>query len=127
MATQILVSDDLEKGKAVLKAIDEAHLNVRTAFWLSTDGNWRLMLATPLVDQEGHRQAYKAIQAALAKCNPDDVVPLRQIEVISVTDPRIQAVKSLRKNLDITAAPIRFSNNVIKDILIEDSYIYRST
>lgn len=127
MASETLVSHEIQQGQAVLDAIDRAGLHVRTAFWLYADESWRLVLATPLVDDEGPLPAYRRIQQALAKFGTADVVPLNRIQVISVRDPLIRAVKQVVHVPRTSRSPTRYTRNVVNGILVEDAYIYRST
>ncbi len=62
-----MVSPDIQKGEAVVRALDEAGLEVRVASWLrlAEASQWRLVLAMPMVDKEGPRAGYKAIHKVL--------------------------------------------------------------
>ena len=95
------MSPDIQKGEAVVRALDEAGLEVRAASWLrlAEAPDWRLVLAMPLVDKEGPRAGYGAIRKTLAR-------------------PR-----DLRKAI----ADIRVSDNIVDGVLVQDAYIYRSS
>lgn len=126
MASTVLVESDIEKGKTVLKALDAAGVDVRSALWrfIPEDSDWRLILALPLVDSEGPRAAYDAVRRALAKHSVD--VPVWQITVVSPSDPLVKQLRRAVATPPRAISDIRFTKNVIGNILIEDALIYRS-
>jgi hypothetical protein len=96
------------------------------AFWqfISEDSEWRLILAWPLVDREGPRAAYEAVRCALAKDSVD--VPVWQMTVVSPSDPLVKQLRRAIQTPPKAISEIRFTRNVIGNILIEDAHIYRS-
>ena len=126
MGTTVLVESDIEKGKDVVRALDEAGVKIRTALWhfLSEAAEWRLVLATPIVDHDGPRAAYEAVRRVLAERGVDS--PLLQITLVSPRDPLIKQLRSAVTTPPGAIKDIRFTNNVVGNILIEDAHIYRS-
>ena len=55
-----LVGPDISGGEQLLRVLDQAHFPVASALWLlrAETQDWRLLLATPLVDNPGPRKAY---------------------------------------------------------------------
>lgn len=127
MATAELVTDLKESGRQLTQALDHAGVAVPSSFWYydSEAAEWRLFLAMPMVDEQGPSKAYDAIQTAL-KENSIRNLFLRQI---SVESPKNELVTLVRKALSTGPGiySIRFSHNVVNNVLIEDASIYRST
>jgi len=126
MASQALVEPQVDDGASLLAALDAANLPIHAAFWLySSDwGEWRLMIASPLVDQGGPRKTYKRVQDALRKL-PGVHIRLDQITVVGLKHPMVSALRSA-----ISTGPaittIRLTNNLFNGVLIEDAILYRS-
>jgi hypothetical protein len=57
----------IEAGVVLTHALDETEWPVTAALWLffSESNQWRLIFASPTVNKEGPRNAYKHIQNAL--------------------------------------------------------------
>jgi hypothetical protein len=125
MDSTAMVNDLVVAGSALLTALEEAGVEVRSAFWLfeSENGGWRLVLSMPLVDREGTRAAYEAIRRVL----PSDLY-LRNISPVSPNDETVRLISSaVRVEGKGRTGPVRFTNNTINNVLIEDAVIYRST
>lgn len=89
-----LVSSDIEKGKAVLDALDKAHLDIRLAFWRYFDepSEWRLVLATPLVDRHGPLEVYRTIVQRLSKLPADKRIAIQFVTAVGLKNPLSLAV-----------------------------------
>ena len=107
MDRTVLVGLDLDGGERLLKALDEAGLDIRAAFWLyfPEPEEWRLVFATPVVDKKGPLKVYSLIRSILQKLEPVPDISFRHITVVGT---KSDDFKFLRK-----------------DIYIEDSYVYR--
>jgi hypothetical protein len=125
MDSAALVGTDIERGADLVKALDDAQFPVRSALWLylSEEREWRLTIATPLVDEAGPRDAYKRIQKVLAK-RPEIDLPLQRISVVSPKDPLIQALRKVVHTGEGISA-IRLSRNAVNGVYIEDAVLYR--
>lgn len=141
MVKATLVEQDLAEGKRFLDALREprevtvgrrrstfggaSHFRIKAAFWwYSHDSDaWRLVIATPLVDEEGPLATYKDIQRILA-FHPDLNLSLQNISVLSPKDER---VKAFNKELKIAPDPVgvRFTRSALNGTYIEDAYVYR--
>jgi hypothetical protein len=126
MGSTPLVESDINKGKSVVEALEREHITVKAALWRysSESDKWQLLVATPLVDQKGPREAYKAVEKVLTSTGESVSVPLWQI---SVASPTATFVQGLRQAIKTKEGGIRLTNSVINNFLIEDAYIYRST
>lgn len=122
-----LVIELIEDGKKLVETLDAAKFDVRAAFWFyfSDANEWRLMIASPFVDSPGPMKAFEIIQKEMGKISPALGIKLRNIVVISPQDRLIRLMK-----MAIGTGPgisgIRFTQNVINNVLIEDAFIYRN-
>jgi hypothetical protein len=121
-----LVENDIEDGKKLIEALDNASFNVHSALWyyLSDSDQWRFIIASPLVDKKSPKEAYSLIQGILAKISPQIKISLKDVSVVS---PKLDLIQLLR--IAIHTGPgvsgIRFKGNTINNVFIEDAYIYR--
>ena len=121
-----LVESDYEAGKALVLALDQARVNVKAAFWLylPESNEWRLYLALPDVVQQGPRKAYETVQACMEQVRPEGL-SLRNISLVGPDDDLVKLLRSAIKKSGPGIVGIRFTGNVINNVLIEDAYIYR--
>lgn len=130
MVKTSLVERDVEDGKQLLKALARPKPNgtsfrVKAAFWLYRPESmgWRLMLATPLVDEKGRLATYAHLRKLL-----DSIQPLNlSTHNISVLSPRDPLAKAVRGALRIASdsEDVRFSGAMIGGTYVEDAYLYR--
>lgn len=127
MATTVLVSEDIEKGREIVKALDQEGVKVASAFWLRDPEaeEFRLVLALPRAKEEGPKAAYKLVREALERQKCD--FRIWHIDVVSTTDETATLLRRAVKTPPDSIGGIRFSHNVVDSKLIEDAYIYRST
>ena len=125
MATQALVDRRIDDGERLLEALDAASLQVPVALWLFTSewGEWRLTLASPLVDQVGPREVYRQVQRILANM-PDLKLRLDQTWVVGLANPLIAALRSAIR-IGPENSGVRLTSNVLNGIFVEDAYVYR--
>lgn len=123
-----LLDAKIASGRRLVELLDSEKFEIVAALWLYTSSadEWRLMLATPLVDSEGPRSVYLKIRAILDQ--RADELPWLNLSNISVVSPEEPLVKSLRSAIktDNGLQAIRFTRNRINDLLIEDALIYRA-
>jgi hypothetical protein len=102
---------------------------VKAALWLyyPESEEWRLVIATPLVDEKGPLNTYARLQVVLQRSlleiQPADLY-LQNIAVIGASDP---LVKPLRRAMN--SAPkvsyVRLNRSSVGRIYVEDAYLYR--
>lgn len=121
-----LVDDDMKAGEALLNKLDQAKFNVKAALWfyMPDSEEWRLILASPFVDTDGPKKAYEKVQSQLQELDGRYKLSLWNISLVSPDDKLIKTLKSAIKT-DKAVSHIRFTRNVIKNVFIEDAYIYR--
>jgi len=130
MVKTSLVEQDLNEGKRLLEVLDRPKPNgtsfrVKAAFWLYRPESmgWRLILATPLVDEKGRLATYAHLRKIL-----DSIQPLNlSTHNISVLSPRDPLVKAVRGALRIASdsEDVRFSGAMVGGTYVEDAYLYR--
>ena len=122
-----LIGVNIEDGERLLRALDEANLDIYAALWfyLSESDLWRFIVASPLVDKEGPREVYALIQSELSKLTPPlSEISLKNISVMGLED---DLIKILRVGIPRHERPggFWFVRNVIDNVFIEAAYIYR--
>ena len=127
MATAELVDEMIEAGEKLLSALDRSQVKVRSALWFYDENadEWRLILAMPVVEDQGLAKAQELVSAAL-KAGSVPGLFLRQIAIVSPSDELVTLLrKAVRAERGVSA--IRLSRSAIGNTLIEDALIYRST
>lgn len=125
MATQSLLNSHIEQGGRTLTTLDAAGLDIRAAFWIFDEDAqaWRYSIAEPEVDVRGPRAVYEKIAAALN--GNSDVVPLRDIYLVSPNDPLVTLAEKVVSTPGRGVSGISFTGNVVMGNRIPDMYIYR--
>jgi len=121
-----LVEDEIALGREAAKGLHEdPSIDLRAALWLyvSAAGEWRLFIATPLVDTDGPKKTYAAIQKALGRLDLSGRLPLWRISAISPADPFVKLMRKLVR-IKFGSGSVRLTNSRINNTLIEDAYVY---
>ncbi len=127
MVTASLVESDIEDGRRLLDELKSigSHFLVEAAFWLLRPDvlDWRLYIATPLVDQRGPVSAYTDIQSALRAL----AKPSLSMQDISVVSPNDKLVRVIKRAIRIPngANGVRLARSRVDDTYVEDAYVYR--
>jgi hypothetical protein len=125
MVKTALVNADLERGRQVLDALDNAGIKVSVVLWayLSEYEDWRLIFADPRLDAINIKKAYTLLNDAVtgAGMRIEDK-PL--FMVLSMSDTFI---KNLRRMFGNTRSVdgMRLGGQLIGDRFVEDAYVYR--
>ena len=130
MAEELLVGNTLTNemiqfGNDFISLLDKKKFSIDAALWFYYPNiyQWRLILSMPEVNVKGPKVAYQKIQNALKKLDFGKI-SLQQIHILDMSDPLIMLLKSAIKT-GKGISGIRFTQNTINGILIEDAYIYR--
>lgn len=129
MAEEILVKEALtdrmiDAGAELTTSLDRAQWPVAASFWLFDPENneWRLVLASPRVLDDGPLASYRHIHEVLrATSSP---LPLESISFISPDDPLVEAFRSASRTVRKLEGR-RVFLGVINGRFIEDAYVYR--
>jgi hypothetical protein len=134
MAEEILVKEALSTemvsaGTKLANHLNHSHLVIDALLWLYVPelNVWRFLIASPEVGSQGPKKIYQQIRAIIAKIpEAQQTVPFSDIFVVDSKDPLIMVLRTIVKTGQEISG-LRFSKNVIKGVLIEDSYIYKLT
>jgi hypothetical protein len=126
MAKETLVNEYIDEAINLISELDNNNFIIDSALWfyfLDAD-EWRLLIATPLVDKIGTLETYKKYIEFIKDKTIFIHTPIRKLTVISPNDPLIRLLKVAIKT-GPTISRIRFQNNIINNTQIEDALIYR--
>jgi hypothetical protein len=116
---------ELKLGRRKLKWLPASHFRLEAAFWcyLPDSREWRLVIATPLVDEQGPLVTYRDVRLVLSQ-NLDLDLSLQNISVVSPKEP---LVKAFKKAMKMARDPLgtRFTHSTIEGNYVEDAYVYR--
>jgi hypothetical protein len=124
MATNLLVTDGIRQGERLLRALDSAPFPVTTALWYLSAETWRYVLATPVVDRDGPREAYRQVNEVMRSNNIP--MSLSDVTVVSPKDPLVALIGAAVHTGPTDVSGVRFTANTINHVFIEDAYIYRA-
>jgi hypothetical protein len=127
MATTTLVSQEIEEGQRLIDALNEANLSIDSALWIysSESETWELMLTSPTCDREGSLPAYREILSVFREVEPKLKIDWTSLTVVSPKNEFIKGLRQLQLNWHIDLTGKRLVNNVVKEFLIEDGYVYQ--
>lgn len=132
MVEASLVESVIADGRTLLNELRKSdaqfavpHFLVRSAFWLyrSEAFNWRLFIATPLVDQRGPASAYTDVQGVLRSLTKSLTISLQDISVVSPNDKLVKVMKKAA-NIPSGAKGVRLARTRVDDTYIDDAYVY---
>jgi hypothetical protein len=118
------LTPELRRAAADLLAVlDREQIPVTAAFWRLDDDEfqWRLVLASPEVEQHGPRAFYDKVGERLRAEGIDELSVIN----ISAVPPDDPTARRLRRILTIPSGQVRLTGNVIDGVLIPDALVYR--
>lgn len=122
---EVLKDTDIEFGRNIWQALRKnKKFPIQGIFWLfEPDANeWRLVVATPRVDEVGPRDAYGEL-ADITRKIPADSDQLLKIELISPAQPLYQALRAVfAHTASVTGA--RLGNTQVRGMFINEAYLY---
>ena len=113
MDQSILVGPEIEAGKKLIEALDASDFRVKAAFWFYREESeeWRLYIATPLVKEQGPREAYSKVIDSI------------DLSKISVVDPGEKLVTVLSLAMQrVLASPISASTATASMVCISEPH-----
>jgi hypothetical protein len=127
MVKTSLVESDIESGRRLLDELSkiDTQFLVRAAFWLFRPEalEWRLFIATPLVDEKGPARAYTDVQGALRSLAEPSWISIQDISVVSPADKLVKVIKKA-VHVPSGAKGVRLARTRVEDTYIEDAYVY---
>jgi hypothetical protein len=127
MGKAALVEPDIDAGAALVKALDNANIDVTSAFWLlsSDGGDWSLYVASPLVDRLGPHAVYSKIRSALER-SMLRTIRLDDISAVSPKDRIVHLFHAVVRTNKQQIGRFRITRSVLNGTFIEDAVIYRA-
>ena len=125
MATETLVSFDIENGKEIVDALDRNGLAPNVALWARIPDyeNWRLVIASERLDQSSQFAGYTEISEAMEKAG----IPIHRQPTISMRPMDNPFIQDLRRVFASAADTfgMRLGGQMFGDKYIEDAFVYR--
>jgi len=119
-----LTNWDIDFGRELWQALRQNMIfPAHGVFWLlDSENGWRLLVATPRVDEVGRRKAYEELGNLTRGVVPGASQSLL-VELISPRTPLYQALRSL---FGKTAAKegARLGNTQVGGMYVDDAYLY---
>ena len=130
MDKTVLVAPDqdrIQRGSELLAAAGKAGFPIHAALWLYTSeryGDWRLVIASPLVDQKGPLAAYRKLNGILRKIRPDLILWLQYIQLVSPKDALIRDLDKTYFQREATPRISSLSGSTAGNTYIEQAHLY---
>lgn len=119
-----LTTWDIDFGKQLWESLRNNRMfPADGVLWLlESEHGWRLLVASPKVDELGRQRAYEELANTTRGVVPVANQPLR-IELISPETPFYQALRSVfGKTMSVEG--VRLGNTQINGMYIDDAYLY---
>ena len=126
MDQNILVTEQINEGRAIVDLCLAEGVDVTAAFWVnpSDDGRWCLYIATKLVEDQGIFAAYKAVLSAMRKLSTPSILdPLVGLRLVGATSPITAEVLDVQRRYS-TAITARYHGNRLGNLEIAEAHIY---
>jgi hypothetical protein len=119
-----LTTWDIDFGRELWQALRQNKIfPAHGVFWLlDSENGWRLLVATPRIDEVGRRKAYEE----LGNLTRGVVPGASQSLLVELTSPRTPLYQALRSVFAKTASVegARLGNTQIGGMFIDDAYLY---
>lgn len=120
-----LVSFDIESGKDVIAALDQAGKAPKVALWakLPEYEDWRLVIASDRLSQTGSLFGYSQLNSALEQAG----ITLRKRPSILVRPMNKPFIRALRETFAqaVDVYGMRLGGQTFGDQFLEDAFVYR--
>ncbi len=127
MFATFLTEEMIKSGEALIHKLDNSGARPDAAFWFYFRDiqAWKLVIAELKVGKQGPKESYRQIQKLFGKYS-NEIIGL-SLDDVAVSKPNAQIVNVLRMAMRTGSgiSGIRFTNNVVNGVLIEDAYVYR--
>jgi len=125
VGTPTLVTFDIENGEKVVEALDKAGKALNVAIWakLPDYEDWRLVVASDLLDQSSEFTGYSEINEAIRMAG----IPFHRIPTIylrRMDNPMIQDLRSAYASMSDNYG-MRLGSQIFGDKYLEDAVVYR--
>jgi hypothetical protein len=122
--TEALTTWDVDFGHKLWQALRQNRIfPANGVFWLlDSENGWRLLIATPRVDEVGRRKAYEE----LGNITRGVVAGTNQSLLVELVSPKMPLYQALRSVFGKTASVegARLGNTQVGGMYIDDAYLY---
>jgi hypothetical protein len=134
MAEEVLVKDALSSemisiGAELARYLHTSQLATDALLWLYVPevNTWRFVIASPEVKTRGPKKVYQDVRLIISKMPENQRrISFDDIIVVDSNEPLISLLRTVMSTGQ-SVVGIRFSQNVIDGVLVEDAYIYKLT
>ena len=97
MAKKVLLDQDIESGRRLLRKLKNNGVPVSACFWyLDPDQErYSLWVATPIYDEVGPRAAYETIGLAMSAIKPSERVFTDAVKAVSQNNPLVAGLRQI--------------------------------
>ena len=120
-------SDRIRQGNEFLVELEKSGFPVHAALWLYASeqySDWRLVIASPLVDEKGPLAAYKKLDSILHKSRPDLVLWMQCVQLVSPRDALIRDLDKTYFRGRPTPEGISLIGSTAGNTYIEQAHLY---
>jgi hypothetical protein len=119
LVKEVLTDSMIAAGEAFTNALERKNWSFVAAFWLYDweNNRWKLLIASPVVDQKGPLEAYREVLPETNATTP----PLEWMAV-QVVSPKDRYVREL---LELVERGLQLDGRRHRGRVVEDSYVYR--
>lgn len=124
LVKEVLTGEMIAGGADLTRELDRSGWPVVGSLWLYDReiNQWRLLIASPVVDAEGPLAAYRRVDGALH--TGESRLSLEHISVVSPADVRVRALTAAyQTGTEIEGR--RVFRSAVNGHYIDDAYVYR--
>jgi hypothetical protein len=120
-----LVNYDIETGERVIEALDKDGKDPRVALWakLPEYEDWRLVIASDRISQNGSLSGYREVNEALEKAGMS-IAKRPKVFLRPMDKPFIEALRNIFAKAADTYG-MRLGGRQFGDQYLEDAFVYR--
>jgi hypothetical protein len=125
MVENLLVGNWIDLGNVLIECLKEANFPLVAAFWIYTEesGDWRLILASPLVDEKGPMNAARKVDKVIRSKPQLRPFIFADMSVKSPQNDLVRALRAVRPYLKEEKG-IMVSGRPVDGHFIEHAYVY---
>lgn len=126
MVKEQLTPEMIQLGKDLIKRLDETEIVIDSAFWFYMEDSekWRLIIASPQVEEQGPKKVYQEVQKVLNSDESNKKIGLKDISVVENNHSLINLMNIAVGRIEGVSEK-RFSKNTVNGHYIDDVLIYR--
>ena len=127
MYKTILVNRAIEDGEKLVERLERKQFPVSAAFWryLDEDMLWRLLIVSPVVDQEGPLRSYMHVTDAIDELGSSVQFGVSDVSVMGPSWTQFQDLRRTIESAGVGRIKAAGQPGTPQGIAFEDFYIYR--